>query len=376
MLNVICRRNFCDVSKLHLLQFHLCSSLSISTPGYNLENGNGNGNPFAVNYLSERLGFSRECALKAYKVAKFKSSANPDLVLAFLDEHGLSDTQIKSLIKVFPQILALKPQGNLLRKIEFLRSLGMSRDDIVKIIMVAGNFMARSLENRIIPNFNYMKDMLKSEKDAIDVIKRFPRLLYMDLQKTLRPNVDTLLDAGVLEVNVWRLFKYSPGTLSMGHDVSKAHVKRIAEMGINPESVTFVVGFGVMKSFTKSSWNKKLDVYKRWGYLEDHMLVAFRRHPQCMAKSEDKIDAVLDYIINTMGCDPAIFITFPKMVSLSLKRTIIPRCSVYQVLKSKGLLKSASIVGFLRYSKRSFLDKFVLPFVDEVPELLELYPCD
>ncbi|XP_073051591.1 uncharacterized protein [Primulina eburnea] len=374
MLNLICRRNFGSVSKLHLLQFHLCSSLSISTPDYDSKNGNGD--PFAVNYLSERLGFSRECALKAYTNVKFRSSRNPDSVLAFLEENGLSDAQIKHLIKRVPQILTLKPQDNLLPKIEFFRSLGISRDDIVKIIAVAGSFMRRSLQNRIIPSFEFVKNMLKSEKDAVDVIKRFPSFLYMDLQKTLCPNVDILLEAGVPEINVWRLFKQRPRTLLMDPDESKEYVERVAEMGFSPESANFVVAFGVMRRFCKSSWNKKMDVYKRWGYSEDHILLAFRRYPQCIAKSEDKIDAVLDHIINRMGCDPSVFITFPAMMSLSLKITIIPRCSVYQVLKSKGLLYNGSITGFLRHTKEKFLEKFVLPFVDEVPELLQLYPCD
>ncbi|XP_073123927.1 uncharacterized protein [Henckelia pumila] len=306
-----------------------------------------------------------------------KSSRNPDLVLAFLKEHGLSDSQIKHLIKRAPQILTLKPQDNLLPKIEFLRSLGISGDDIIKIIAVAGSFMRRSLENRIIPSFDFMKNMLKSDKDAVDVIKRFPSLLYIDVHKRLRPNVDILLEAGVPEINVRHLFKKRPRTLLMGLAESKEYVERIAEMGFSPGSANFVVGFGVMRRFCRSSWDKKMDVYKRWGYSEDQILLAFRRYPQCIAKSQDKIDAVLDYIINRMGCDPSAFTTFPAMMSLSLKGTIIPRCLVYEVLKSKGLLYSnRSVTGFLRRTKENFLEKFVLPFVDEVPELLQLYPCD
>ncbi|KZV28770.1 hypothetical protein F511_30062 [Dorcoceras hygrometricum] len=157
MLKIICRRNFASVSKLHLLQFHFCSSVSTSSSGYD----SGNGDPFAVTYFSERLGFSRDCAIKAYGLVKFRSSSNPDSVLAFLEEHGFSDTHIKRLIQRVPQLLTLKPQDNLLPKIEFLRSLGISGDDIVKIIAVAGFFMRRSLENRIIPNFVYVKDMLE-----------------------------------------------------------------------------------------------------------------------------------------------------------------------------------------------------------------------
>lgn len=160
---------------------------------------------------------------------------------------------------------------------------------------------------------------------------------YIWIYIRLRPNVDILLESGVPEINVRRLFKQRPRTLLMGPDESKEYVERISEMGFSPKSANFVVGFGVMRRFCKSSWTMKMDVYKRWGYSEDRILLAFRRY-LCITKSEDKIDAVLDHIINRMGCDPSAFITFPAMISLSLKRTIIPRFSVYQVLKSKGLL--------------------------------------
>lgn len=106
-------------------------------------------------------------------------------------------------------------------------------------------------------------------------------------------------------------------------------------------------------------------------------------YPQCLAK-EDKIDAVLDYVINKMGCDPSAFITFPAMMYLSFGNYVSKLEEKYYSkvsgLSSIGVkrfaLYNGSVTGFLRHTKESFLEKIVLHFVDEVLVLLQLYPCD
>lgn len=103
--------------------------------------------------------------------------------------------------------------------------------------------------------------------------------------KRLCLNIDILLEAGVPEINVRHLFKRGPRTLLVSPDGSKNYVERIAEMSCSPETVNFVVSFSAMRRFCKSSWDKKIDMYKRWGYSEDHLLLAFSRYHSLPAVS-------------------------------------------------------------------------------------------
>ena len=65
---------------------------------------------------------------------------------------------------------------------------------------------------------------------------------------------------------------------------------------------------------------------------------------------------------------------YPTIFGLSLKKRVVPRCSVFQVLLSKGLVnKEVSLNVLLVTSDKKFLQKFVVPYEEEAPELLKLY---
>ncbi|XP_075479495.1 uncharacterized protein LOC142520393 [Primulina tabacum] len=364
------------VHRLHFLQFSLFSSSPVAAAKiHKSRSRNANGNSSAAaDYLIKFFGFSRERALRACEKIKFRGTEIPESIIAFFKKHGFSDAQISLVVRKSPVVFQLKPERNLLPKIQFFHSLGISVPDTAKIISSSRSVLVRSLESQIIPSFEFIKSFLKSNEDAIYVIKQCPSVLEMNVQSIMASNVASLLNAGVPEVKIASAFKTNPRLLVMSPDKLRMCTERIKEMGFDPCRANFLTGIYVMRKPTSSNWHRKMEVYKKWGYSEAQVLAAFRRFPWCMGASEDKINRALDYVINKM-CDPLVFHSVPQIVSLSLEKTIIPRCSVCQVLKSRGLLRqNTSWIGVLIISKKSFFEQFVLSFVDEIPELLELYP--
>lgn len=78
----------------------------------------------------------------------------------------------------------------------------------------------------------------------------------------------------------------------------KVTVKEVKEMGFNPLTLLFVKAVYALTSLSKSTWAKKTDAYKKWSWSDKDDLEAFRKSPSCMKMSEDKIDGVMDFLVN------------------------------------------------------------------------------
>lgn len=79
-------------------------------------------------------------------------------------------------------------------------------------------------------------------------------------------------------------------------------------------------------------------------------------------------------MVREMGFNPSIFVKRPQLISVSLRKTLIPRCSVVQVLLSKGLVdKNFSLKRLLECPEKQFLERFIIPHKKGAPELLNLY---
>ncbi|XP_059635405.1 uncharacterized protein LOC132277582 [Cornus florida] len=144
-------------------------------------------------------------------------------------------------------------------------------------------------------------------------------------------------------------------------------------MGFNPSQFLFVDAFWALPAISKSTWKRKMEVYEKWGWSKEETMLAFTKHPGCMTVSEEKIMVMLNFYVNTTGWQSSVIAHRPKLMSPSLGQRIIPRCSVLQVLLSKGLIKKpVSLHILLESTERMFLHKFVTCY-EEAPQLLKLY---
>ncbi|GFZ21828.1 hypothetical protein Acr_29g0009900 [Actinidia rufa] len=334
-----------------------------------------NQHSFAVTYLINSCGFSPEKAHSASKYVKFETPEKPDSVLAFFRSHGLTQTQISNVIRTHPRLLLCDPEKTLLPKLEFLKSKGISSTDVTKIVYASPHFLKRSLEKIIIPSFNLFSNLLQSEEKTLAAIKSYSGLLLFDRQTHVIPNIETLREAGVPNANIMFLLTNQPRAFMTGSDRFRQVVKEVETMGFNPLRINFVTAVHALRAMAKSTWEKKVDVYRKWGWTEDEILVAFKKHPWCMTASEDKINGVMDFLVNKMGLESSLVARRPKLISLSLEKRTVPRCAVYQVLLSKGLINSnaISLMTLLMTSEKLFLEKLVNRHKEEAPELMQLY---
>ncbi|OVA06461.1 Mitochodrial transcription termination factor-related [Macleaya cordata] len=351
------------------------SSISISSStNHTSSSSSSSSSSFVVSYLMNSCGLSEDRAISASKKVHFETSSRPDSVLTLLQNSGFTKPYISKLISTRPPFLLADPHKTLKPKLEFFNSMGLSGLDLAKVLSGNPNILQRSLEKHIIPYLAFLKSIVHTDKNVVTSLKRSPWVLSKDPGKVLALNIGVLRDQGVPESNITKLLLTHPRTLLINSDWMKEIVEEIKGRDFDPVQTTFVLAIHVLASMKKSSWEAKLDVFRRWGWSEDEIRTAFRKQPFCIMTSEKKIMAIMDFLVNQMGFSSSLMAKHPNVLLYSLEKRIIPRCSVIRVLVSKGFdKKKFCITSILVIAEKSFLEKYVIKYEQEVPELMNAF---
>eukprot|EP00258_Populus_trichocarpa_P021360 XP_024437379.1 uncharacterized protein LOC18111233 isoform X3 [Populus trichocarpa] len=194
---------------------------------------------------------------------------------------------------------------------------------------------------------------------AIKAVKLDPRLLDAGLEKAARI-VDILLENGVPMKNIALSVRIKPGIMLSNLENFKRLVQKASLMGFHPSKSQFVVAIVLLRSMTTSTWEKKLDVYRRWGLSQEEILAAFVKNPWFMSLSEEKITAVMDLFVNQLGWESSYLAKNPTIPSYSLDKRLVPRALLLQFLVSKGLVeKSFRSTAFFYTPENKFRQMFI-----------------
>ncbi|VVA14124.1 PREDICTED: mRNAion termination factor [Prunus dulcis] len=329
---------------------------------------------YTVSYLVNSCGLSPESAIQVAQKVKLRSLEKADAVLALLRNHEFSNADISKLVKRHPLVLMADAEKTLLPKLEFFCSTGISRMDLARTLSYDPALLKISLQNQIIPAYNYLKSLLLSEDKVMKVLKNKPWIFLENLSKNVVPNIELLRELGMPSSGIALLLAHSPNILMKKHELFSEIVGEVKELGFEPMKSSFVSAIRVL-SGKKTIWSRNSEAYRKWGWSEDDILSAFKLNPLCMTKSEKKIMKTMEFLVNKMGWPSASIAKYPTVVSLSLERRIIPRCSVVKVLFSKGLMveENLSLASVLCPAEKPFLERFVIRYLDQVPQLSNVY---
>ncbi|KAG4990521.1 hypothetical protein AAZX31_09G045400 [Glycine max] len=331
-----------------------------------------NSHSFAVSYLIHNFGFSPESASRtcdSYRIC-FRTPEKPDSAIRFLRDHGFSNSQINSMVRRVPWLLSCDPCKRVLPKFQFLLSKGVSSSTIVDIVSKSPAILSRSLENTIVPSYDLVFRFLKSDDHTISCL--FGNCIYYGRRDYIERNIRVLLDNGVGETNIARLLRNRCRAVFTS-DILKV-VEEVKDLGFDPSKSAFVTALLALKSMSQTSWKEKVGVYKKWGWSDEACLEAFRRHPHCMLASIDKINTVMNFWVNQLGWDSLDLVRSPKILGLSMEKTIIPRALVVQYLVAKGLRKKSACFHIpFAVSKKAFMEKYVICYKEDAHQLLKLY---
>ncbi|KAL5561534.1 hypothetical protein UlMin_031281 [Ulmus minor] len=332
---------------------------------------------FTISYLSNFCGLSPEIAISVSKKLHLDSPEKPDSVLRLLKDNGFSDAHISKLIKFNPHFLLANPESTLLPKLEFFQSIGLSGADLVATVSRNPAFLTRSLEKSIIPLYNILKKEVFLDKKVAALFERLSvsrQCLNKSGQSNIVRNIAILRSIGMPQSLILNLMSSYCFTLHQKTEKFRESVEKVSGMGFNPLQCTFIQAFAVISFIRKSTWDEKMELYKKCGWSEDEILSAFRKSPLIMKLSAKNITSKMDVLVNKMQWQSSDVARVPSVLYFSLEKRIIPRCLVIRVLLSKGLIKeelplSTTFVAANKY----FLAKFVVKYQENVPELSSIF---
>ncbi|KAJ4833433.1 hypothetical protein Tsubulata_048891, partial [Turnera subulata] len=314
---------------------------------------------FAASYLTNTFGFNPESALRASKYLGFETAEHPESVINLLrTAYGFSQADIFELVKLHPLIFGCRV-GTIRPKIEFLISKGASSPrDVVDVVARHPRILHRSLEDVIIP------DLGCSDEEFIAALKKGSKIFF---SRATDSDVSWSLESNI----AYALIRW-PEKLG-GSGRVKEVVEELKEMGFDPSSKIFVRALIVRRGYNEPTWRKKIDVYMSWGFKEEEVFGMFKRDPLCMARSEKKISAVVDFFVIKLGWEISVIAKDPPFLGRSLEKRFIPRDSVIQSLLSRGLIeKNSYCPKVFKHRDEVFLDRYVNCYKC-ADELLKLY---
>ncbi|XP_026417549.1 uncharacterized protein LOC113313038 [Papaver somniferum] len=287
-----------------------------------------------MNYLTNSYGSSEGQAVAVSKKINLKSIKNPEYVLTCLRNYGFTRPYITKLILKNPMTLVGKTKTKLIPKLDYFISKDISKLEVAKFISSNPFILSRSLEKYVIPIFDSIKNILGTDRDVLKFFQRL-RTRRADMSGELMPNIQLLKDENVPPSELSKFLINSASCLTTSTDRFKGIVEQLKD---------------------------------------DQIQDAFLKHPMCMLHSAETITRKMDYLVNKMGYSSSDIAKSPSSLYSSLKNRIIPRCSVYQFLVSKGLIIKNEISStLLIWSEECFLKKLVFKYEVEAPEILNVY---
>ncbi|KAK1278668.1 hypothetical protein QJS04_geneDACA003687 [Acorus gramineus] len=198
---------------------------------------------------------------------------------------------------------------------DFLMRYGFSSSQLINLLSKDPSILTRSLENQIIPSLEFLKGLVGTQENVIAAINRSAYTVKPSRLKRLVPNISSLRDHGVPNSHVSKFIIKQPDMFTMvDPDRFRTSVVAVHGMGFNPLSTRFVEAVRAML-ISKSGWDEKYELMR-----------------------------------------------------------VIPRCSVLEVLLSKGLIeKDMKWSTALKLTEKQFLERFVTKYEEEAAELMRAY---
>ncbi|KAG6488177.1 transcription termination factor MTERF8, chloroplastic-like [Zingiber officinale] len=366
--SLVRRRAFPPPTQLRLVSFSTGASASSS-------GATASPDPhFLAEYLVDTCGFSADDASKVSKsFRRFRSTEKPDAVLGFFRSQGLDGANLRKIISWKPRLLGWDVETNLAPKFNFLRDMGFSVSDAVKVVMRHPGILSLNVQNTLLPRLKVWESLFGSREILLKNLRRRSRFICNN-DNLVRPNLNFLRDeCGIPEEQVFLVIKRDPSFMVQNLDAIRALVNRADEIGIPRESRMFLWIVFALRRVSREKFEARVKIMNSFGWSNSDYVAVVKKHPTLIWVSTEALQRKMEFLIKDVGMAPLDIAKHSTFLDLSLEKRLIPRFHVMEILKSEGLWTSQMKVSTLfSLPGPKFLQKYVLPYKDKLPKLLEV----
>uniref|UniRef100_A0A0A9CB81 Uncharacterized protein n=1 Tax=Arundo donax TaxID=35708 RepID=A0A0A9CB81_ARUDO len=328
----------------------------------------------AVSYLISNCGLSAAAAARAapsVRLASPGAAARADAVLALLRGRGFSDADISATVRKLPTMLSRDPAKTLQPKLEFLASVGIAAPLLPRLVSLNPILLQRSVQDHLAPLFDSLREVLGSNTRVADVLRQAPFVIRCQPKSTLFRVLPLLRDVhGLSPSEVSKLIALQPGVILQGPDRINEIVEAARNAGVEPASPMFVYVIAILCKLKAPTLESKIALYRRLGFGEDGVTQMIRRYPGSIAISERKIEETVGFLIGKAGLSREDIVTYPTLLVRSLEAHS-RRCAVVAALRRAGKRQGQHrLAVLLRCTKERFLEVYVRPHLEELPDVL------
>ncbi|XP_074571176.1 uncharacterized protein LOC141827757 [Curcuma longa] len=330
---------------------------------------------FMVEYLVNTCGFSTDTASKASKLLpRIQSTEKADAVLGFFRSQGLDGANLRRIIAWKPGLLGWDVETNLAPKFKLLREMGLSESDIVGIVRLHPIVIGYNSQNTLLPRLKIWESLFGSTEILIKNLRKSGWFFSTNIENVVRPNMDFLRDeCGIPEERVSLVIKKHPSFIAHNPNTLRALVDRADRIGIPRESRMFLWILFVLHGVSREKFEAQIKLMNSFGWSNLDFNAAVKKHPTFLKLSTESLQGKMEFFVKDVGIAALDIACHPRPLGLSLEKTLIPRFRVMKILKSEGLWKSTNKLHiFFSSSGPKFLQKYVLPYKDKLPKLLEV----
>ncbi|BAF21400.1 transcription termination factor MTERF2, chloroplastic [Oryza sativa Japonica Group] len=328
-----------------------------------------------LHFLRNTCGLSEDEAAAAAARVRLRSTKKAHAIVALFRGIGFSAADIARLVTSNPSLLSYRADATLMPKIEFFRrELGLTDAEIRRLVLANPYRVLRySLKRCIRPNYLILRDLLGSDKNVTAAVLQSTDLIHGDVRGILLPKIKILQDYGATNDVIVKLVTTHPRALMHRASRFEESLAAMKELGVRPSSGMFPYSFGLFARLHPRKWKGRMDNFLSLGWTKEQVIEAFVRHPYCMSVSNDKVKLIWQFLAKKLRWTTDYVARSPMVLSFSYDKRILPRCTVLNLLASRGIFNRDIKTSHLVLGEKKFKEKYVTPYQDEIPEVLEAY---
>ncbi|KAG7587963.1 Transcription termination factor mitochondrial/chloroplastic [Arabidopsis suecica] len=210
---------------------------------------------FTVSYLVDSLGFTTKLAESISSKVCFEDKSNPD-------------------------------SKSIAPKLQSLQSRGASSSELTEIVSTVPKILGKRGNKSVTVYYDFVKDIIEADKSSSyeKLCHSFPQ---GNKENKIR-NISVLRELGVAQRLLFPLL-ISDSQPVCGKERFEESLKKVVEMGFDPETSKFVEALRVIYRMSDKTIEEKVNVYKRLGFGVADVWGIFMKWPSFLSYSEKKI---------------------------------------------------------------------------------------